>query len=73
MRAALEEGRDAFFDALMTHSQRLACCDGCGMCEMHCPEGIPLAAINRTLSRRVQTELDYTPGRDVNEQLPRMT
>lgn len=73
MREALEEGCDSFFMAIVENNRRLASCDGCGMCQTHCSGGIPLAAINRALSRRVQTQLDYVPGRDVTEIPPWMT
>ncbi len=73
LREALDKGRDSFFEAIVVHNQRLASCDGCGMCELHCLEGIPLAAINRALSRQVQAQLNYVPGRDVNERPPWMS
>jgi formate dehydrogenase subunit beta len=73
VREALAEGRDSFFEAIVAHNRRLASCDGCGMCERHCPEGLPLAAIHRALSQRIQAQLNYVPGRNIDERLPWMT
>jgi ferredoxin len=68
--SALRRGRHAFVTAWICESQRLASCSGCGACQGHCPEGIPLSAISRALSRQVQGRMKYVPGRDVAEPLP---
>ncbi|MCL4368135.1 MAG: 4Fe-4S dicluster domain-containing protein [Actinobacteria bacterium] len=68
--AALKQGRDKFIDTLLNESLRMASCSGCGMCQAHCPEGIPLCAISRALSRQIQQRMHYVPGRDVKEPLP---
>lgn len=73
MREALKKGRDSFLAALVEYERRLMSCSGCGMCQTHCPVDIPLAAINRVLSRQVQAQFNYIPGRDVKDPLPRMT
>jgi formate dehydrogenase subunit beta len=70
LRAALKLGRDEFIDTLLNESLRMASCSGCGMCQAHCPEGIPLCAISRALSRQIQQRMHYVPGRDVSEPLP---
>jgi formate dehydrogenase subunit beta len=68
--AALRRGKHAFVTAWICESLRLASCSGCGACEGHCPERIPLSAISRALSRQVQRRMRYMPGRDVTEPLP---
>lgn len=70
LRAALKLGRERFIDTLLNESLRMASCSGCGMCQAHCPEGIPLCAISRALSRQIQERMHYIPGRDVKEPLP---
>jgi hypothetical protein len=40
------------------------------MCQVHCPEGIPLSAIQRALSQQIQQRMHYAAGRDVHEPLP---
>lgn len=70
LRAALKVGRDRFIDTLLNESLRMASCSGCGMCQAHCPEGIPLCAISRALSRQIQLRMHYIPGRDIKEPLP---
>lgn len=67
---ALGKGREAFIQALVNATQRLASCAGCGMCQVHCPEGIPLSAIQRALSQQIQQRMHYAAGRDVHEPLP---
>jgi len=68
--SALRRGRHSFVTAWICESLRLASCSGCGACQAHCPEGIPLSAISRALSRQVQGRMRYVPGRDVSEPLP---
>ena len=70
LRAAFAGGKDAFVQALLGASQRLASCSGCGMCQVHCPEGIPLSAIQRALSRQIQQRMHYVAGRDLHDPLP---
>jgi formate dehydrogenase subunit beta len=70
LRAALAGGKDAFVQALLSASQRLASCSGCGMCQVHCPEGVPLSAIQRALSRQIQQRMHYVAGRDLHDPLP---
>jgi formate dehydrogenase subunit beta len=70
LRSALAGGKDAFLQALLSASQRLASCSGCGMCQVHCPEGIPLSAIQRALSRQIQQRMHYVAGRDLHDPLP---
>jgi formate dehydrogenase subunit beta len=70
LRSALAGGKDAFVQALLSASQRLASCSGCGMCQVHCPEGVPLSAIQRALSRQIQQRMHYVAGRDLHEPLP---
>lgn len=61
-------------DTLLYHLTRLnhiaASCVGCGMCSEACPNGVPVFDIFRTVSSRVQSELDYIPGREISEELP---
>lgn len=70
LRTALGSGRQAFIDALLNATQRLASCSGCGMCQVHCTEGIPLSAIQRALSQQVQQRSHYGAGRTVHDALP---
>ncbi len=70
LRAAVGRGKEAFLQALLNATQRLASCSGCGMCQVHCPEGIPLSAIQRALSQQIQQRMHYIAGRDVHEPLP---
>lgn len=70
LTAALHEGKAAFVAALVTESLRLASCSGCGMCQLQCPEGIPLAAISHVLGRGLQERIGYVPGRSTEESLP---
>lgn len=70
LRTALAKGREAFIEVLLNESLRLASCSGCGACQLHCPEGIPLCAISRAMSRQIQQRMHYVPGRDVREPLP---
>ena len=70
LRSALAGGKDAFLQALLSASQRQASCSGCGMCQVHCPEGIPLSAIQRALSRQIQQRMHYVAGRDLHDPLP---
>lgn len=70
LRSALQQGRDAFINAYTHQESRLISCAGCGMCQTHCPENIPLSAINTALSHRTQISLGYVPGRDLSEQMP---
>jgi formate dehydrogenase subunit beta len=67
---ALHEGKAAFVAALLTEGLRLASCSGCGVCQLQCPEGIPLAAIGHVLGRGLQERIAYVPGRSVEEPLP---
>lgn len=68
--AARQQGHDEFVDCYTHQGERLLSCAGCGMCQAHCPEGIPLSAINAALSHALQASLGYVPGRDVREPLP---
>lgn len=70
LRCAIQQGRDAFINAYTHQESRMISCVGCGMCQTHCPENIPLSAINTALSHRAQTSLGYVPGRSLSEQLP---
>ena len=45
-------------------------CTGCGACEDVCPVDIPLSAIFKKVGESVQNMLEYTPGKDVEEDLP---
>jgi formate dehydrogenase subunit beta len=65
LRAALARGRDAFVQALLSAARGLAACSGCGMCQVHCDEGIPLSAIQRALSQQSQQRMHHAAGRDL--------
>jgi formate dehydrogenase subunit beta len=70
LRAALARGKEPFIQVLLNATQRLASCSGCGMCQVHCGEGIPLSAIQRALSQQIQQRMHYVAGRDVHDPLP---
>jgi ferredoxin len=70
LNMAFSEGHASFISALIRHSQRLMSCSTCGMCQAHCPEDIPLCAINRALAGTMQKQAHYVPGRDPAEPLP---
>jgi formate dehydrogenase subunit beta len=61
-------------EMLLFHLTRLnhvaASCVGCGMCESNCPRGLPLTTIYKTVSHEVQKQLNYTPGRSVEDEIP---
>jgi formate dehydrogenase subunit beta len=67
---AFKQGKETFINAFVNHSDRLVSCAACGMCQAHCPEDIPLCAINRALSQRIQARMSYVPGRDASEPRP---
>lgn len=71
LNQALEESQEAFVAALTNQAERLASCDGCGMCQAYCRQGVPLSAIHKALSQRIQTQVGYVAGRNARERLPR--
>ena len=70
LNEAFKQGKEAFITAFVNQAERLVSCAACGMCQVHCPEDIPLSAINRVLSQQIQTRMSYVPGRDVSEPRP---
>ena len=48
----------------------LVSCAGCGMCEQACPTHLPLGAIFGYIRNKLDEELNYTPGRSLEEVLP---
>jgi formate dehydrogenase subunit beta len=70
LNEAFKQGKEAFITSFVNQSERLASCAACGMCQVHCPENIPLCAINRALSQQIQTRMRYVPGRSADEPLP---
>jgi Fe-S oxidoreductase len=70
LRSALTRGREAFIQALLNATQRLASCCECGMCQVECGEGIPLGAIQRAISLQVQHRMHPVAGRDARDLLP---
>ena len=45
-------------------------CIGCGLCGDVCPVNIPLWAVSLKTGEAVQKAFDYTPGRDIEEEIP---
>ncbi len=45
-------------------------CVGCGSCEDVCPVNIPLSMIFKKVGEDVQNQFKYTPGNDVDEDVP---
>ena len=64
-------------DSLLFHLVRLnhmsASCVGCGMCQDACPNDIPLLKLFRLAASGVQSELKYTPGKSLDDELPLIT
>ena len=48
-------------------------CVGCGSCEDACPVDIPLSLIFKKVGESVQKMFDYTPGKNVEEDIPLVT
>ena len=61
-------------NTLFFHLTRMAhmttCCIGCGLCSEACPNDIPVAIAFQLAATEVQKELDYIPGRSLDEELP---
>ena len=62
LRAARQRGREAFIQGLLAALQQPADCSVCGMCQVHCDEGIPLSAIQRALGQRVEHRMCSADG-----------
>jgi formate dehydrogenase subunit beta len=50
----------------------LVSCAGCGMCEQSCTNQLPLTIIFGHIRDLLADELEYMPGRSLNEPLPRV-
>jgi len=61
-------------NTLFFHLTRMAhittCCVGCGLCSEACPNDIPVAEVFQLAALEVQKDLDYVPGRSLDEELP---
>jgi formate dehydrogenase (coenzyme F420) beta subunit len=61
-------------ETLLYHLTRMnhvsASCVNCGMCEAACPRNIPLTTMFATVSDSVQTLLNYSAGRSLDEPIP---
>ena len=61
-------------EILLYHLTRLnhvaASCVGCGLCESACPRGLPLTTIFKTVGDGIQKELNYEPGKSVDDEIP---
>jgi formate dehydrogenase subunit beta len=64
-------------DTILFHLTRMThmalSCVGCGMCTSGCPSDLPVGAVFRSISQRLQHTFSYLPGRDVDEALPMVT
>jgi formate dehydrogenase subunit beta len=70
LREALKQGKPPFITEFISQSERLVSCSTCGMCQVTCPEGIPLCAISYALAQPIRDRMSYVPGRSTNEPLP---
>jgi len=61
-------------DSLLFHVTRMnhmiLSCIGCGLCEQACPSEIPLMNLMIPVSENAQKELDYQPGKAIEEKIP---
>ena len=61
-------------NTLFFHLTRMAhmatCCIGCGLCSEACPNDIPVAETFQLAATEVQKDLEYVPGRSLDEELP---
>lgn len=61
-------------DTIMYHLVRLLhvsiMCVGCGMCSDVCPTQIPIASIFAKVSDHIQDEMNYEPGKDLDQKMP---
>jgi formate dehydrogenase subunit beta len=61
-------------NTLFFHLTRMAhmatCCIGCGLCSEACPNNIPVAEVFQLAAAEVQKDLDYIPGRSLDDELP---
>lgn len=61
-------------NTLFFHLTRMAhmatCCIGCGLCSEACPNNIPVADVFQLAAAEVQKDLNYIPGRSLDEELP---
>ena len=61
-------------DTVMYHLVRMlhmgVMCVGCGMCSDVCPTDIPVASIFTKVGQRMQSIVEYVPGKDLEEAMP---
>jgi formate dehydrogenase subunit beta len=61
-------------NTLFFHLTRMAhmttCCIGCGLCSEACPNDIPVSEAFQLAASEVQKDLNYIPGRSLDEELP---
>jgi formate dehydrogenase subunit beta len=61
-------------DTVIYHLVRLLhvsiMCVGCGMCSDVCPTNIPIATIFTKIGSHIQDEMDYAPGKDLEQKMP---
>jgi formate dehydrogenase subunit beta len=70
LRAAHARGREAFVQALLSAMRQPADCSVCGMCRVHCDEGIPLSAIQRALGLRAEHRARSSVGHEAANPRP---
>lgn len=46
-------------------------CVGCGICTSGCPSNLPLDTLFQTVARKTQATIEYNPGRNIEDPLPR--
>ncbi len=69
-KGAVRMPSNTLFFHLTRMAHMAACCIGCGLCSEACPNNIPVAEVFQLAAAEVQKDLDYIPGRSLDDELP---
>jgi formate dehydrogenase subunit beta len=61
---------DTLIFHLIRMSHMVTSCIGCGLCDSACPSRLPVATLFRSVGDKIQTMLQYVPGRNMEEVPP---